>query len=794
MVNRALYRKLGRDVRQRKWALAALAIIIGVGVSCYVGMAAVYRDLDGSRERYYRDYRLADFSVDLKRAPASAVDAAAEMPNVRSVRGRVSLEVSIDLGNTPEPISGRAISMPRERRPVLNDVLIRSGTWFSGRDEREVIINDAFARANGLVPGSRIKVLMLDKQHDLLVVGTAMSPEFVYLMSSSGGLAPDPKMFGVLYLTEDFLQKSSDLDGAYNQLIGTAYDGSRPALEDTLKFIEGKLDEYGVANTTPAEDQPSVRFLSEELVGLEATARILPVVFLVVAALVLNVLTTRMVAQQRTVIGLLRAIGYGAGDIIRHYLAYGALVGIAGAVIGIAAGTWMQIAMGIMYRQFFALPKIEAHFYPGVLLTGLAVSLVFAVSGTARGAWLAVRLEPAEAMRAPAPEAGHRVLAERAGFLWRALPFRWKMITRAIFRNRFRSSVSVFSGLVSTALVFAALNNYGALGYMIDYEFERTARQDFTVSLRDAVGEGGVREVADLPGVTAVEPQLEVVSDLSNGPFTKRVAVTGMASGNRLHTPLNAAGKPIVVAEEGLVLTRKLADILSVREGARLELRPLVGRRLRVEAPVVSVVDTYLGLSAYADITYLSRLVGEEWASNEILGRSAGGSARGSFFAALKEMPKMLGVSQRSRSLKLINDTMEGSLGTFIFIMVLFSGIIAVGSMLNTALVSLSEREREVGSLRVLGYTPQQVLQLFAGEGFVLNAIGIAVGLVAGVGLAKLLSMAYYTELYRFPMVVYKWQFAVSAALMIVFFGVAQYIIYRMILALKWLDVLKSKE
>jgi len=413
MVNRLLLRKLARDVYARMGALGALVIIVVVGMSCYVGMAGVFRDLDNSRASYYREYRLADFTVDLKRAPLSAAGLAEEMPNVRRARPRVSIDVTIDLENAPEPVSGRAISMPLERRPVINDILLRSGTWFSRDFDAEVIVNDDFAAANGIVPGSTLRVLLLDRQHELLVVGTAMSPEFVYLLPPAGGLAPDPKTFGVLYVPEDFLGKSTDLDGACNQIVGTAFDTREVALGNTLELLEEKLDPYGVAATTPQAEHPSVKFLSEELKGLEATAAILPVIFFGVAALVLNVLMTRMVAQQRTSVGVLRAIGYTWGDMLRHYLAYGALVGAAGALLGAALGIWMQALFCRMYALYFSLPEIQPHFYGDIILTGCAVSILFAVAGSARGAWHAARMAPAVAMQPPMPQVGGAILLER---------------------------------------------------------------------------------------------------------------------------------------------------------------------------------------------------------------------------------------------------------------------------------------------------------------------------------------------------------------------------------------------
>lgn len=794
MVSHTLAKKLLRDIRGRKLGLAALITIVAVGVGSYIGMAGVYRDLEGSREEYYRDFRLADFTVNMKRAPAWAAALARETPNVRHVYPRVSLAVSIDLEGVREGITGTAISLPNKPDTALNGVLLRRGGWFSEENDKEAILNEAFARENGLGPGSRIKVLLLDRQHELLVVGTAMSPEFVYLLPSEGGIMPDPKMVGVLYLKEDFLQKSADLDGAYNQFLGFAHDNSDAALDEMLALLEDKLYPFGVVSATAAIDQPSVRFLYDELEGLKVTASVMPAIFLTVAALVLNVLMNRVVAQQRTVIGVLRALGYTRGAVMRHYLSFGGAVGAAGGIGGIVVGVLMQIGLTGMYRQFYELPFTRAHIHPGILLTGFCVSMFFALAGTAWGARVAVKLEPAEAMRPPAPEIGHHILPERVGFLWRPLPFRWKMILRAVFRNRFRSSVSIAAGLVSTALVFGTLNNYGAFTYMIHHHYRTVLKHDFAVACRDPVDESGAREISQLTGVSYVEPQLLIAAELSNGPYEHRAGVSGIGRGNRLNTPVDSNGNAIVIPEEGLVLTRKLAEILNVETGSILHLKPLIGERVEVNAPVVDVVDTYIGLSVYADISYLSRLVGEEWAANDILGTSPAGVVSGEFYDEIRERPAAIGVSERSRSLTLLDAIMQQVLGSFLSVTLLFAGIVAVGSILNNALVSLSEREREVGSLRVLGYTPREVFGLFAGESLLVSAVAVAAGLLAGVGLARLLSMAYSMEIYRFPFVLYTWQFFAAAAMMLVFFAVAQFFVYRIVLSLKWLEVLKTKE
>ncbi len=794
MVSRTLLRKTRRDLMSRKGSLLALLAIVTIGVGSYLGMSAVHRDLDGARHRYYTEYRLADFQVDLKRAPEFEIERVKNLPNVSEVRGRVSMAVLLDLPDLAEPISGTAISMPETRTPVLNDLHLSSGSWFTGRERREVILNDSFAKANGIQPGDRIKALLFDKQHDLLVVGTAISPEFVYLIPPSGGLAPDPARFGVLYLPEEFLQESCDQEGAFNQLIGTTHDRSDKAIDSTLDDIESRLDLYGVANTARINETASVKFLADDLEGLRVSARVIPALFLGVAALIMNVLIGRMITQQRSTIGTLKAIGYGNLAITIHYLGYGVFIGALGGILGIAFGTWIHSAMLGLYRTFYTVPDIRPHVFPDLWFLGMAITLVFAMFGTVRGIRYAARLEPAEAMHPPPPERGNRILLERIPIFWNPISFRWKMILRAVFRNPFRSAVTILACVISTGLILMTLSNVDALDYVMDYQFAKISHEDLTVGLRDPVGMEASQELKLLGGVSEVERQLSVSCDLRNGPYEKRMGILGLVSNNRLITPLDSENNPIPIPEKGLVLSERVAEILHVKVGDTLNVRALIGSREEVTAPVVALVKTYLSLAAYARIDYLNRLIGEDSSANVLLVKLHPGKRSGTLYKELKQRPSVIAIGERARAFSQIDATFGKNMGVMIAITVFFSGIIAFGSILNTALVSLSEREREVGTLRVLGYTPYQVLQIFSGESFLLNSIGIVFGFGAGVGLVHLIATQYSTELFRFPAVIHFFRVIETGSIMVLIIGFAQILVFLLIKKLRWLEALQVKE
>jgi putative ABC transport system permease protein len=788
-----LRKKLFRNIWSRKGSLLALIAIMVIGVGSYVGMTSLHSDLDAARRQFYAAYRMVDFTVDLKRAPPWAVDSLTDIKNVRLVQGRVNVTVRIDLPSELVPINGQAMSLAVPRRPALNDAFLKTGSWFSSSQAEEVIIGQGFADAHGLKAGHRLRVLLPDRQYELLIVGTAMSPEFVYVLSPGGGMAPDPARFGILYMPQGFLRKASDMDGAWNQLLGFVHNPEKEELSRTLDIISERLDSYGVLATTPIHDQPSAGFLRDELKGLRTQSKIVPFIFLGVAALVLNVLLGRVVRQQRGIIGTLKALGYSRSAILRHYLAFGGLVGLLAGLPGIAFGLWIQEQILSIYRTFYAIPEITGHYHWRSILGGLAISVFSALFGVARAVWKASQLEPAEAMRPPPPERVTRILPELIPIFWRRLSFRSKMILRAIFRNPVRSGITTLATCVSVALVVMTLSIMRSVDEMMAFQLVKVAHQDVTVTLREPVSDSASPEVGRMRGIQYTEAQLELACELTYGAVKRRVSITGLPAGNRLYTPLDKSEHKIEVPEQGLLLSTTLANKLGVKVGDNLYLRPLIGRRERALAPVVGTVDAYFGMPAFARIKYLSRLLGEERVISSVLTLSSEGSS-GRSLSALKKLSPVVAVSHRLRAFKVLEQTFGALMKVMLSIQVFFAGLIAFGSVLNASLVSFSERQREVGTLRVLGYGPGAVAAVFAGESLLLGGLGIIAGIPLGILMITALIKEFSTDIFRFPVVIEIPLLAGSAFIIAVFLLAAQLIVTMMVKRFHWLEVLKAHE
>ncbi|MCC6125360.1 MAG: FtsX-like permease family protein [Pirellulales bacterium] len=789
-----LDRKLHRELRGHAGMLLAVTSIIAVGVACMVTLASSYRNLSEAKKLYYAQCQMADFSIELKKVPLSELDQIAAWPEVAAIRPRIQQYVAVDLEGVSEPLNGLALSLPDRRQPVIDDIAVRQGGYFTDRRDNEVIVNEAFARYHRLRPGQWIKLILNNQQQELFVVGTSISSEFVYLLGA-GTITPDPKRFGVFYLKQSFAEEVFDFKGSANQVLGRLSAAARGNPKEVLRRAEQRLSDYGVFTTTPLEDQMSNKFLSQEIKGLESFAVVTPTMFLAVAALVLNVLLTRIAQQQRTVIGTLKALGYSDMQVFWHFLKFGLSVGATGGLIGCALGWWMASGMTRIYQSFFQFPELENRFHWSIHLTGLGVSAGCAVLGCFRGSKAVLKLRPAAAMRPNPPRSGKTVVLERIGWLWKALSTRWRMVLRNLLRNRLRTLAGIFGAAMGGSVLVNGFMMEKSTQYFLDFQFEKVLRSDYDLLFKDERGREALDEAAKLPGVDRAEPMLDVSCTFSNGSYRKKGSITGLLAHAQLTVPRDLDGRPVRIPAHGLAMTRIMAEHLHLKVGDRVIIEPIKGEKIARTAPVVEIADSYLGTAVYAEIHYLSRLVGEEFAVSgvQVLG-DGNPRHREAFFREIKQMPALQSIAGRKDMVRTLQETLLDNQRVIIDIILLFSGIVFFGSILNSSLVSLAERQRELATLRVLGYGPWEIGGLLFRESAITTLIGTILGMPLGYLLTRVTAAAYASDMFRFPIIttadIWLWTLAYAA----VFALLTQLAVQRAVHKMDWLDALKVQE
>lgn len=786
--------KLARELKAASGLLLAITSIIAVGVASFVSMLSAYRNLSGAKDRYYAECRMADFWIDVKKAPLPELAPIADLPGVTDTRSRIQFSATVDLEDVLAPINALVLSAPDEPKKTINDLLLRRGSYFTNRRDNEVIVNEAFAKHHDVRPGTYIHLILNNRRQELFVVGTAISSEFVYLLGP-GALTPDPEHFGVFYLKRSYAEDVFDFDGAANQLVGRLAPDVGPRRKEIFQQAESILAPYGVFTTIALKDQPSNMYLSNEIEGLSAFGVLMPMIFLAVAAVVLHVLMTRLTEQQRVVVGTFKAMGYRDARIFTHFIKFGVVVGIVGGALGTALGYWFAESMTGLYQQFFEFPSLNNHFYFDIAAGGMLISVLFAVMGTLHGARQVLKLQPAESMRPKPPARGGAILLERIVWLWRHLSFGWRMVLRNVWRNRLRTAAGLFAAAMGASLLVSGFMSMHSTFYLVDFQFEKVWRSDLDLRFRDERGWDGLLEAKRLPGVDYAEPVLDVSCTFVNGPHRRRGGITGVIPDARLTQPRDIDGRPLRITQEGVTMSQALADLLHLSRGDWVTVEPIKGLREPRQVQVVEIADSYLGLTAHANIEYLSRLVGEEYAlTGTQLEIDQSEDQRRDLYHELKRLPALEAVNSRSDMIKNLTDTILQNMWVFIGLLVLFAGIVFFGSIVNASLISLAERQREVATLRVLGYDEWQIGGLFLRESMLVNLLGTLLGLPLGYALMIAMAVWYNNELIRLPVVcppsVWWWTLSLAVVFGLLAHGFVQWSIQRM----NWLAALQVKE
>ena len=583
----------------------------------------------------------------------------------------------------------------------------------------------------------------------LTIVGIALSPEYIYSIRP-GELVPDDKRFGIFWMDRQALGAAFDMEGGFNDVVITLAPGTPP--DDTIARLDRILEPYGGLGAIPRALQLSHWTVENELAQLQSFGFMLPLVFLLVAAFILNVALTRALAQQRPQIAALKALGYGNLAIGWHYMKWALVIGVLGVVIGIGAGAWLGHMIIGLYNQFFRFPELHFSVPMTVVVGATLLTLAAAAAGAFSAVRRAVRVPPAEAMRPEAPARYRRSVLETRWVAAR-LGAAGRMVLRNVTRHPLRAAASIAGIGFAVAILVIGFVFADAMDRLIETQFWIAERQDVTVSFVEPRADGARLALARLPGVIAVEPQRSVGVRVRSSHRERYVSLTGVPPNPRFKRIVDRDGRAMVMPASGLVMSKMLGEVLGVTPGDRVTLDVLEGIRPTRDMTVAGLVDDTMGLAMYTNLDVVHRLMREgEVASGALL--LIDPASEGAVARALKRLPAVAGAGFKRAVLNSFRDTMAANMNLSIAINLIFAGVIAFGVVYNAARVSLSERSRELASLRVLGFTRAEISSILLGELALLTLAALPVGAVLGYGLSSLIVGSIQSEVYRFPLFV----------------------------------------
>lgn len=785
---RALDIKLMRDLRRLWPQVLAIALVMAAGVATLVLGAGAYDSLSTTRERYYEANGFADVFASLTRAPEALKGAIATIDGVAAVETRIEKIALADIPGMSEPASVLLVSLPGTAQQTLNRLYLRSGRM-PDPQSNEAVASAGFARDHGLTQGDTIRVLINGRRHDLRITGTALSPDTIYALGP-GALMPDERRFGLLWLPERMLAPAYDLDGAFNSVSLKLVRGIRP--ETVIAALERLLERYGGRGAYLRKDQQSHAFIDAELQQLRAMSRILPPIFLVVSAFLVNMTLSRLIALEREQIGLLKAMGYGSLDVARHYLGFVSLVAVLGIAVGLATGSWLGMGMTKLYAQFFSFPFLVFSRNPAVY--GIAAGLTYAaaIAGALRAVHEVTLLPPAVAMTPPPPPRYQKVFGGRIE-LSAYMRQSGVIVIRHLTHQPLRSTSAILGVALAVAILVGSLWAFGSIDHIIDVTFRRSDRQDATLTFTGIRPFSALQDARRLPGVMQAEPFRSVSAKLRHATAERRVTLVGRTPGTEMARVLDGALMPVNLPDSGIVISEALAKTLGLRAGEMVEVDVQEERRQTLLLPVSAIITGYIGLTAYMDIDALNRLLGDPPVmSGAYLSLDMG--RRDELFTVLKATPAAGFISLQYAALQKFRETLAQNVTIMITVYASLAAIIAFGVVYNLARISLSEQGREMASLRVLGFTRGEVSSLLLGELAVTVVLAQPIGWGLGYLFALLITEGFRTELYRVPLVVNREVYAWASLLVFAAAAASGLIVRRRIDRLDMIEVLKTRE
>lgn len=786
---KAIDKKLWRELWGMRMQALAIAMVIVSGVGIFIMSLSTLDSLFETRERYYRDHHFADVFASLKRAPLSLVKHIEAIPGVDKVETRVVAYVNLDVPGFADPVSGHLISLPENSPGLLNRIYLRAGRLIEPGRDNEVILSEEFAHAHGLQPGDKLRATVNGRRKALTVVGHALSPEYIYQIAP-GAMFPDYQRYGVLWMARKPLASAYDMEGAFNDVTLTLSEGGNA--QDVIDRLDDMLSRYGGAGALARRDQLSNRFLSEELKQQQTIATVFPVIFFGVAAFLLNVVVSRLISLEREQIAALKAFGYSDLAVGLHYTKLVLMIVGLGVVGGVAAGVWMGRGLSHIYMDFYSLPFMIYVLEPQVVIAAAVISVLVAVVGTLHAVRQAATLPPAQAMRPEPPAVYRATVVERLGLQrWFSQPTR--MILRHIERRPLRSLLTLLGIALACGVMVISGFQEGAMDYMVEVQYGMSQREDVMATFTEPASAGSLYSLRSVPGVEHVEGFRVVPVRLRFEHRSYRTTLQGIEANGKLMRLLDTDLKRIEVPAEGVVLTDYLAELLHLKPGDMLGIEVLEGNRPTVRVPVVGTAKQYLGVNAYMQREALNRMLKEGDAVSGVLLQVDHAATR-AVYAELKEMPRIAGVIEQQSAIRAFYETVAESILFFTFISTLLGASIAFGVVYNSMRIALSERSRELASLRVLGFTRGEVAYILLGELGLLTLLAIPVGLLIGYGLCAFLAFSFDTDLYRVPLVLEMSVYAFAALVVVVSAVVSAAMIWRNLARLDMVAVLKTKE
>ncbi|WP_070000281.1 ABC transporter permease [Cellulosilyticum sp. I15G10I2] len=776
--------RLFRMIKNAKGQFISLAVMVVLALTIYVSFSMVADNLNDSVFHYYEVTSFGDVFVEVVRIPASAIDKLHSIEGVERAQGRVSQDVPLRVKDPNEKVRVRVVSLPKEEG--LNSAYTLEGRELAGNSKAAMVLQQ-FSDAREIKLGDTIIPYIAGREYPLDVVGIVGSPEYIYLMENEQALIPAPEKFGVIYVTEDFAQSILGYQGSYNEVMIKIKDEYIPRIDRVVDEIEDTLDRYGVRRTIKREDHLSHSMMMQEIESLEVMATAITLLFLIVAAVIINVMLSRIVKNDRMSIGVMKALGYNNFSILAHYTKFSVMIGLVGSIIGILLSIPLADAFTNLYILYMNIPMFEMKVYTIYFVYGILLTSIFCVLSGLMGARSVLKILPADSMRPEAPKAGGRIWLEQIKIIWNNISFSGKMVIRNILRNK-RRAVFLMLGIALTySITMIPVFMSSVWPNLFELHYGEFQTMEYNIDFAGGMNHNAIRELSQIIEIDHIEPKTEIPLELRNGWKKKVVSVIGISQNTDFYHFKSPAGYPIDLPSNGMILSENLAKSLSIEVGDEIIIKNFLPDKEDKPILVKGITKQYLGSNAYIDIEAMGDLLGEK---GMITGAMI--NSRDEVVTKLqnvKNIRQVQSVIDMKNSFLEFMDMMIVSVGVFM----LFGAILGFAIVYNVTIISISERTMEFSSLRVMGFDKKEIYKMITKENSIMAVFGMLLGMPLGYGMCLGLVASLSTDLYTIPLVMEPISYVITALATMFFVTIAQLATIRKIYRLNFMEALKNR-
>ncbi len=694
-----LDRRLFRTILKHKGQFIATMLVIAVGIMTFMTFRMDEINLRNSLSVYYEEANFADIFVELNSVPQSAIDKLASEEGIRMAEGRIVFDMPLKVEDEDENVRVRLISL-NQNEDHVNDVYYYSGGRFKDLN-RDVYVIRTFAEARGMKLGDTIHPQILGENYEMIVRAIVASPEFVYVLEDDQSLIQLPDAFGVLYISEQFAMNTFGMNGMYNTVI---VRGEKGYTQENLKnIVEDSLDKYGIRRIYKGDNQLSNRIVQEEIDQREISSRTMPMIFLTVAAVIMVEMMRRNVRNDRVSIGIMKSMGYSNFKIMMHYAKYCMLIGVVGGFIGAGLGTFFGAALSEWeVTVYFNIPSMRGRVYISYFLYAIIGSSLLSVTSGLIGAREVINIHPAIAMRPPEPNTGRRIWLEKFR-VWKYVSFSEKIVIRNILRNKKRFMFIVAGIALTYGITIVPMFMTNMWDVMFVEHYGDFLRYDYSVNFRIPLNENVIREIKGLVDVETIEGKIEFPFEFQNGWRKKDVTIVGVDHNTELIKFVNEDDDKVKLSENGIFVTETLSILLDIHEGDKVQINTFLPGRENQTVIVKEVIKQSLGMNAYMDLKYMQ----DEFLDKDLIS--------GVYIKSDQPVDKALDEIKNINSVQSIDDLkgifeeflglMMASVGTMLF----FAGIMGFAIVYNTTIISILERRLEFSSMRIMGFSKNEI-------------------------------------------------------------------------------------